>query len=133
MNIIAANKASLEKVNAFLETTDQVDKNSLLEEGFVVEFEQEIRGCFVLSSINEGEYWLKQLYISKEAAASLPVLLETIVTMAKGLHAKKVYVHSHQPVVDILLDALQFHPQKEVVLPIKKPRAEGSWWAYEVS
>ncbi|GGA64212.1 hypothetical protein [Ornithinibacillus halotolerans] len=133
MKLIAANEVEQERMEAFLKTTDQVDYESLIKEGYVVEIGDDIKGCFVLSTVEEGVYWLKQLYIAKEAAQNLPVLLETIIVFSKTKQAKKLYVHSHQPVVDILLGALQFHPQKEALLVNKMNRKGGNWWAYEVS
>ncbi|MUK89639.1 hypothetical protein GMD78_14820 [Ornithinibacillus sp. L9] len=134
MNVIAAKDTSIMKLEEFLKTTPHnIHKDSLLEHGYVVEMNENIKGCFVLSPVNDGVYWLKQLYVSQEEAKNLPVLLETIITMAKGLQAKKLYVHSHQPVVDILLDALQFHPQERALLVDNPPRTRGNWWAYDVS
>ncbi|MFD2044413.1 hypothetical protein ACFSTA_09360 [Ornithinibacillus salinisoli] len=134
MNIIAAKDTPIIQLEEFLKTTpNNIHKDSLLEDGYVVEIDQKIKGCFVLSQVNDGVFWLKQLYVAQEEAANLPVLLETIITMAKGLHAKKLFVHSHQPVVDILLDALQFHPQERDLLVDNPPRSRGNWWAYDVS
>jgi hypothetical protein len=63
----------------------------------------------------------------------LPFLIEGILTLAKEHEVKGVYVHSHQPTVDIILEALQFHPQKEHVLVDKYPVTHGNWWSYRVS
>lgn len=133
MKLLLASEVPKEKLDKFLQTTDQVDGKSLLNDGYVVEIANEIKGCFVLSSVEVGVFWLKQLYIAKEAAQNLPVLLESIIVLAKTKEAKKVYVHSHQPVVDILLGALQFHPQKEALKVNNLNRKDGNWWAYEVS
>lgn len=133
MKIMSARHASVEKIDTFLATTQHFNTDGLLKEGYVVEIEGKIKGCFVLSMIESDVYWLKQLYIAEEAAANLPVLLETILQMTKGKQAKKLYVHSHQPVVDLLLEALQFYPQseEEIVHPLAKK--DGNWWAYHVS
>ncbi len=133
MKLLLASDVTEERMDTFLATTDQVNKEDLVNGGYVVEIGEEIKGCFVLSTVEDGVFWLKQLYIAKESAQKLPVLLETIIVLAKTKEAKKVYVHSHQPVVDILLDALQFHPQKEALNVINPARKEGNWWAYEVS
>ncbi|WP_047980890.1 GNAT family N-acetyltransferase [Ornithinibacillus contaminans] len=133
MKLTIASEASENKIDEFLRTTNQVDKDSLLKEGYVVEIDEQIKGCFVLSNVEGRVYWLKQLYIAKESAQILPVLLETIIVLAKGKEAKKIYVHSHQPVVDILLNALQFHRQKDALELRNVARKEGNWWAYDVS
>src|SRR5699024_12042242 len=118
---------------AFLQTTQEFNKDGLLQDGYVVEIEEEIKGCFVLATIEKDIYWLKQLYIAKEAAAHLPVLLETILQMSKGKQAKKIYVNSHQPVVDLLLEALQSNPQPKQELGMELGSKEGSGWPYQVS
>ncbi|MGP4106170.1 GNAT family N-acetyltransferase [Virgibacillus sp. L01] len=133
MKLIAANQTSQEKLENFLKSNDNVEQDLLKKKGYVVEIEDNIQGCFILDSIEEGIYWLKQLYITKDYAKSLPVLLEAILAMAKEKQAKKVFVHSHQPMVDVLLEALQFYPQKENDLVDKSPIDKGSWWTYNVS
>ncbi|WP_373893986.1 hypothetical protein ACUL41_02310 [Virgibacillus natechei] len=133
MNLITAYSAPEEKLDHFLENNRNVNKESLLRSGYVVEIEGQIQGCFSLEKMDEGVYWLKQLYITKAEAAKLPVLLESILNLAKEQDAKKVYVNSHQPVVDVLLEALQFHPQKEEVFVGKSNQKEGNWWTYNVS
>ncbi|CDQ38288.1 MULTISPECIES: GNAT family N-acetyltransferase [Virgibacillus] len=133
MNLIPADKAEEGKIDKFLENNPNVKRQSLLCKGYVVELKGQIEGCFILEEMEEGTYWLKQLYITQSEAAILPVLLEAILMMAKQQHAQRVYVHSHQPVVDILLEALQFHPQKERVFVDKYDKSEGNWWLYHVS
>lgn len=133
MNLIQANKVSQEKLDYFLQSNPHMNKCSLLQKGYVVEIKGKIEGCFMLEEMEEGTYWLKQLYITQSEAAVLPVLLESILTMAKQQLAKRVYVHSHQPVVDILLEALQFHPQKERAFVNKIDQKDGNWWLYHVS
>jgi len=133
MNLIRANQASKTQVEHFLETNEGINREDLLETGYVMMVDGEIEGCFNLESVDEGYYWLKQLYITKSKANVLPFLLEAILTLAKEQQAKRVYVHSHQPTVDIILEALQFHPQKEHVLVDKYPVNHGNWWSYSVS
>ncbi|QKY70487.1 hypothetical protein [Lentibacillus sp. CBA3610] len=133
MEIIAANHASTEKLEEFLQHNQDVERGLLLEKGYVVELKEKIEGCFVLDTVDDDIYWLKQLYVTKNAATSLPVLLETILALAKEKQAKQVFVHSHQPMVDILLEALQFYPQKENAFVSEAPDKEGNWWTYNVS
>lgn len=133
MNLITAYSAPKEKLDHFLKNNQNVNKESLLKLGYVVEIEEQIQGCFSLERVDDGVYWLKQLYITKAKAAKLPILLESILNLAKEQDAKKVYVHSHQPVVDVLLEALQFHPQKEENFVDNSSKQEGNWWEYNVS
>jgi N-acetylglutamate synthase-like GNAT family acetyltransferase len=133
MRLIRANQVSVEKMEEFLTHNQNVKKDGLMKHGYVVEMDGKIEGCFVLEEMDNEMYWLKQLYITQTQAARLPVLLESILALAKEQHAKTVYVHSHQPVVDIILDALQFHPQKENTFVDKRANQNGNWWSYQVS
>lgn len=74
MKIRIARDVPKEKMNQFFSTTDQVNKDSLLKEGYVVEFAGEIKGCFELASVEDGVFWLKQLYIAQEEAQKLASL-----------------------------------------------------------
>ncbi|WP_249869333.1 hypothetical protein [Oceanobacillus saliphilus] len=133
MKIILAKEASYVQLEEFFGKNANVDKQSVYHHGYVVEINNKIEGCFILDDVKADIFWLKQLYITQSEAGRLPILLEAILTLAKQRHAKSVYVHSHQPVVDILLEALQFHPQKESMFEDKYPVTKGSWWAYNVS
>jgi len=133
LRIMFAKDAGYDQLEEFFSKNTNVDKNTVFQKGYVVEINHKIEGCFILERMEANNYWLKQLYITQSEAASLPFLLEAILTLAKQQNAKSVYVHSHQPVVDILLEALQFHPQKESVLVGNYPVGKGSWWAYDVS
>lgn len=133
MQLIRAFDTSEEQLEIFLKNNRNLDKERLLEKGYAVEIKGNIEGCFILEMMEERVYWLKQLYITKTNAAHLPVLLEAILTLAKQQQAKSVHVQSHQPVVDILLEALQFHPQKEKDFVDKHKINKGNWWSYSVS
>ncbi|MFC4024955.1 hypothetical protein ACFOUV_14270 [Oceanobacillus longus] len=133
MKILLAKEASYVQLEEFFGKNPNVNQKSVYENGYVVEMKDKIEGCFVLDQLKEDIFWLKQLYITQSEAGRLPFLLEAILTLAKQRNAKSIYVHSHQPVVDILLEALQFHQQKEKILEDKYPTTNGSWWAYNVS
>ncbi|WP_404455746.1 GNAT family N-acetyltransferase [Oceanobacillus kapialis] len=133
MKLIPAKQVDIKKLEGFLDKNESVNKASLVRSGYVVQIDDEVVGCFSLEMLEDGIYWLKQLYITQQHASKLPVLLEAILTLAKQQQAKSVYVHSHQPVVDILLEALQFHPQKEKMFVDKYTAEEGNWWLYHVS
>lgn len=133
MHLIATKHAPSEKLEQFLKNNEQVARESLLKNGYVVEMRGQIEGCFILEKVDEGVYWLKQLHVTKKAAPSLPVLLESILALAKEQNARSVYVHSHQPMVDVLLEALQFHPQKENRYVDNRSVEKGNWWTYNVS
>lgn len=133
LKLILARDVSYEQLEAFFNKNPDVNKNRVFENGYVVELNHAIEGCFILDQVEEGIYWLKQLYITQSEAGKLPFLLEAILVLAKDRNAKSVYVHSHQPVVDLLLEALQFYPQTQSLSEEKYPVKGGSWWAYNVS
>ncbi len=132
MKVIAAHEASDEQLEKFMLHAQQIELKTLFKEGYVVIIDGKIQGCFILSTM-EHNVWLKQLYIMQRYARYLPVLIETIVQMSKKKQAKKLYVHSHQPAIDLLLDALQFHLQNELLATKQFKRKSGNWWAYDVS
>lgn len=133
MNLIPTKHASDDLVDAFLVKNPEINKHALLTSGHVVEIKGKIIGCFILERMEADLYWLKQLYITKSAAAKLPLLVETILVLAKKNEAKEVYVHSHQPMIDILLEALQFHQQETHTFLSKLQISKGRWWLYRVS
>lgn len=133
MKVMPVKRATYEMLEDFLARNENIKKPFFVDHGYVVEIDGKIEACFVLEEIEQGKMWLKQLYITQVHAAKLPVLLETILQIAKGKQAKVVHVHSHQPVVDILLEALKFEPEEnEQGLP-EKPVETGNWWSYHVS
>lgn len=133
MKIVPVKHANYDKLKSFLEVNESLDRRLLFNQGYVVEIDGKIEGSFLFDELNQHDLWLKQLYITSDKAQSLPVLLEMILQIAKQKEAKTVYVHSHQPVVDILLEALQFQPEKNNEIFAGKPAIKGCWWSYEVS
>lgn len=133
MKIMPVKHAVYEQLEDYLERNDNINKQLLLQKGYVVEISGQIEASFILEELDADILWLKQLYITQSKAAKLPVLLETILQLARKREAKRVYVHSHQPVVDILLEALSFQPEKQNKFIDEKSLMTGSWWSYQVS
>lgn len=133
MKIMPVKHAVYEQLMDYLERNDNINKELLLQKGYVVEISGQIEASFILEELDADVLWLKQLYITQRKAAKLPVLLETILQLARKRQAKFVYVHSHQPVVDILLEALSFQPEKQNKFIAEKSLMTGSWWSYQVS
>src|SRR5699024_10805509 len=128
MMIKSVKHAVNEDLTTYLERNQNIDRQELLAIGYIVEIDGKIEASFILDELDSGALWVKQLYITQAEAAKLPVLIETILQLARKQEAKTVFVHSHQPVVDILLDALQFkieNNQSEFPL---KPVMTGNWW-----
>ena len=133
MKLIRTNHAAKELVEHFLMNNPEINKATLLANGYVVKVENKIAGCFILERLEDRLYWLKQLYITKAEAVKLPLLVESILALAKEQHAEEVFVNSHQIMVDIILEALQFHPQKDLTILDKHFTSEGKWWTYRIT
>lgn len=132
MKMIEARAADRKKVNHFLLNNESINAEQLLDKGFVVEMNDAITGCYVIESIDKQTYWLKQLYMNQEEIFSLPLLIEAIIKRAEQQEVTKIYVHSHQQVVDQLLHTLEFYPQEDPVHVHQGQISGGRWWAYEV-
>lgn len=133
VKIMPVKHAVYEQLVDFLERNQNIDKQLVLHNGYVVEISGRIEASFILEKLESDDLWLKQLYITQAEAAKLPVLLETILQLARKREAKTVYVHSHQPVVDILLEALKFQQEMNNKIISKNPSMTGNWWSYHVS
>ena len=134
MKLIEASRVSKEELEQFLQNNNQIDINTLLKSGYVVKCEGKIIGCFELKLVDDGAFWLKQLYIIRNEAVKLPVLLEFILVFAKQKRAKVVFAHSEQPVTDLLLESLSFSLHEDENFELQKHKnCKGHWWAYEVS
>lgn len=133
MELILAKDVSHGRLDPFLENNPDVDKSLLINNGYVVQIDEQIEGCFVVDEMDNGVHWLKKLHVTKRAAQGLPVIIESILTIAKENKATCLYVHSRQPLVDILLESLQFHPHQDVEIVNIPVREKGNWWAYHVS
>ena len=133
MKLIEASRVSKEELELFLQNNNQIDIKTLLKSGYVVISDEKIIGCFELESVDEGAFWLKQLYIIRNEAVKLPVLLEFILVFAKQKRAKVVFAHSEQPVTDLLLESLSFSLHEGDDLQLQKTtNRKGHWWSYQV-
>lgn len=133
VNIFRATEAPIDLLETFLANNEGIKIETLLGSGYVVEVNEKIIACFALEEISGNRLWLKQLYITKKEATILPLLLETILTLAKEKKAKVVCVNSVQPMVDVILAALEFHEQENKVLEQETDLTSGKWWTYNVS
>lgn len=133
MRLIRARDMDKEQIDSFLMYHPQIDQQCLLVDGYVIKVGSEIIACFTLEQFEDQLYWLKQFYITKVEAVKLPILLESILALAKEQQAKKVFVNSHKRMIDIILAALQFCPQKEHKTLDKSVETTGQWWSYTIS
>lgn len=133
MNLIRAKYAPEAQVNQFIDQNKDINHMALLTDGYVIAVNDHLIGCFILEPLTKKVYWLKQLHIVNTEALKLPVLVEAILGVAKELQAQKVFVNSHQTMLDMLLETLQFYPQAHCELLDKYPVNVGKWWSYQVS
>lgn len=133
MKMVQASGADPKKVEHFLMKNEAINAEQLLEKGFVVEIDDAIKGCFVIEPLDQETYWLRQLYMTQEEIIALPLIIESIVHRAQERNIKNIYVHSHQQVVDELLETLEFYPQTAPKSVDKGKVQQGKWWAYAIS
>src|SRR5690625_221611 len=132
MKFIQASKVTEQRLDEFIQHNNHIDLKALLATGYVVEHQDKIIGCFSLDEIGNDAYWLKQLYVIRHEAVKLPVIVETILTIAKDLEAKVIYAHSEQPVTDLLLESLSFSLQSKEDSIAAHSSNKGHWWTYSV-
>lgn len=134
MKFIYARHADQIKREAFFATNKHLNNDQFLKDGYLVEKDAQIIGCFMIERVTVDTYWLKQLYITQSAAELLPSLLEMVLMFAKQRQVKKIYVFSHQPTVDIILEALQFQEEHSHPIVVNSHNySSGKWWTYNVS
>lgn len=133
MKLIRAQQAPQSQVNQFLKQNKSIHHESLLADGYVIEVNESLIGCFVLEPLSKAVYWLKQLYIVQAEALRIPVLMEAILEIAKEAQAHKVFVNSEQKKLDLILKALQFYPQLDCEELAEQSNYAGKWWSYQVS
>lgn len=132
MKMVQARVADSEKVEHFLMNNETINGEQLLEKGFVVEMDNVIKGCFIIEAIDQETYWLRQLYMNHDEIISLPLIIDSIIERAQERSVKRIYVNSHQQVVDELLETLQFYPQTAPLDVHNGVITKGKWWAYQV-
>lgn len=133
MELIRANQVSKELLATFLQDNQDLNESHLLDKGYVVVINEHLIGCFVLEKVEDEQFWLQQLYITKEEAIKLPILIEAILTLAKQQTATTIYVNSHQLLVDIILESLQFQQESEGIWLNDTYHSKGKWWTYSIS
>jgi len=133
MQIYQVKEAKLELIEKFMEKNGTLFGKKLTKESYVVEINGSMEGCFNLDMVDESTYWLKQLYLNKEHVEKLFVVFESVLVISRKNNVKCVYVHNQSPVVDILLESLQFKRESDVTFKNINSEKTGNWWAYQVS
>lgn len=132
MELIEAKVADQQKVQQFLMTNERIQSDQLMDKGFVVEINEDIKGCFIIDYIDRETYWLRQLYMNQGEMFSLPFVIDSIIQRGKEKGIRRVYVYSHQQVVDELLSTLEFYPQSAPQHIKSGVTQQGNWWAYTI-
>lgn len=134
MRIVQASKINKRKLSVFLKENEGVNDTLLSDYGYVVLSNQHIIGCFQLSPIEKEIFWLNQLYVTRNKAGKLPVLLQLIIMLVESQEVKALYAHSEQPITDLLLQSVSFsqHIAHEELLS-RIVKHKGQWWSYYVS
>lgn len=127
-----ANEVPVSFVNDFLDSNSQINKQSVIQSGYIIEINQKICGCFVLKHIKNGIYVLRQFFVTATDSIKIPIFIESILKLAEQIKATEIFVHSHKLMVDIILEALQFHPQENYSFLDKYTKNEGKWWSYAI-
>jgi len=132
MKLIEAKDVPTERLEQFAKS-NRIEIDVLQQACYIVESNGKIIGFFELEQIETGGvYWLKQLYIVREQAMQLPLLLEYILQFARTKNASVIYAHSEQPVTDLLLESLRFSLKVDGLDIVKeKVDRKGHWWSYE--
>ncbi|WP_407269289.1 hypothetical protein [Radiobacillus sp. PE A8.2] len=131
MRIVPAVELGVEQLELFFEDKwEQLDgKQTLLEYGYVIEFQGKNQAFFALSPVAEQSYWLKRLYIKDKAPTSLPLaIIEAAITLAQEKYGDHIYVYSHITALDALLEALQFSKLKTSPFDVDVSIENGNWW-----
>lgn len=132
MQLIRTHDASKKLVDDFLSQNVELNPVSLMNDGYIVSVEDRIAGCFILDQFNDHSYWLRQLHITKGDTMKLPVIIEAILALAGEKNANDLYVNSHHVMVDIILEALQFHSTLKPTQSKRKSESNGKWWIYRI-
>lgn len=133
MKLIKACDVAVEDIHTLVDINQLIDIEKLLNSGYVMKQDDRFEGCFVLENKDSNTLWLRQLFITRDAVTSLPVLLESVLALAKESQAEQVVILSHQGTLDTVLEALQFFPQIDTSSVDKPVENYGKWWMYKVS
>lgn len=100
---------------------------------YVIEDHGRIITWFQIDYINQVDMWLKKLFIVQTEALKLPTVLHTIIRFAYENDIARMYVHSKQPVTDLLLNSFSFTLQSDQHLQSFQAAEEGNWWYYSLA
>lgn len=132
MKIIKASQFPEENISEFLKSAHQIEVENILHSGYMLEVNDEISGCFILEKMADKIYELKKFYLVSTEAIKIPTLFEEVLSIAKEIGAKQVFVHSHKLMTDIILESLNFYPQTDEPIINIGTKNSGKWWSYTI-
>lgn len=134
MKLIKASAVKESDLNTFIGQQQILYKTDSISEktSYVIEDESTIISLFQMELVEGQNGWLKKLFITKNDALKLPAVLHTIIQFAKEQNIRTIYVHSKQPVTDLLLSSSSFTLQPlETLRPFQNEK-QGNWWFYSI-
>jgi len=96
---------------------------------YCIEDDGEIISLCQLDVHTDGAGWLKKLFITRQQATKLPDVLQTIIRFAETKRAKQLYVHSKQPLTDLLLLSSSFTIDERSNVQHFNDEQTGTWWS----
>lgn len=133
MELVQVCEATEEKVKDFLKEHAQIGHKNLKTSGYFVKTNEQITGCFTLEPVENGIFWLKQLYIARSEAMRLPDLFRLILSLAEEKNAEKIVVRSHKLMLDLILESLHFELEEESPFPVEGDLPYNKWWSYRLT
>jgi len=133
MKIVKASQLPEKNISEFLKSAHQIKVENILQSGYMLEVNDEISGCFILEKMADKIYELKKFYLISTEAIKIPTLFEEILSIAKEIGAKQVFVHSHKLMTDIILESLNFYPQADQIIINTSIKNSGKWWSYTIA
>jgi len=133
MKIIEASQLPEKHIRNFLKNAHQIEVESILQSGYMLEVNDKISGFFVLEKVIDKAYELKKFYLVSTEAIKIPTLFEAIITIAEEKGARRVFVCSHKLMTDIILKSLNFYPQSDHTFLTNGAKHGGKWWSYTIS
>lgn len=135
MELKKATAVNQDKLHSFfahhepLQTVHDINEHT----SYVIEQDGSIISWFQIDYLNHDDLWLKKLFIVQSEALKLPDVLQTIVKFANRNKVTTIYVHSKQPVTDLLLSSFSFTLQPSQRLQPFQLAKRGNWWSYTFS
>jgi len=134
MKLFKATAISKDDLNSFIAQHEElaIPRNFNEKTSYVIEENGSLISWFQLEFVAKNDVWLKKLFIIQNEALKLPTVLHAIINFANENNVLTLYVHSKQPVTDLLLSSFSFTLQTYEQLQPFQLMKEGRWWLYSL-